>query len=459
MPELKLILGPAGSGKTRRVTGEVASCAAQGALPGPAQPPLLVIVPEQQAAAVEAQVLRRLSAEHGLGATARVRVMSLTRLAAWLMQQAGAVREQPGDLGRRLLTWSLTPESPRRAAEAAVHAEMLAELAQYGVTGAQLLQRAAAAGPALAQKLSALAQLQERYHAACRERGLSFAPATACIPELLTDTHWPYLAQTLVWVDGFAGFTPVEERALLALLGRCARVTATLLLAPAAVEGGAEHPLAREYRPTRELYHRWLELAAGARATVAPLATLDQLPRWAAGSPLAELARDGLYGAPLPDALPAQAGASPEAPADLRALACADERSEVAAAARTIRRLVLPPELGGRGWRYRDVSVITRHLDPYAPLVPLVFGEYGIPYFLDARRGLAHHPAAEYLRCGVRLACGQAAVEDVYTLAQDRPAARRRGVARAGGRAGAVRAGKRAAARRLAARSAVALAP
>lgn len=416
MPELKLVLGPAGSGKTWHVVREVAHCAAQGALPGPGHPPLLVIVPEQQAAAMELEILRRLDSDHGCPATARVRVMSLTRLAAWLLQEAGAQQEQPGELGRRLLVWSLLPDSPRREAEAAVYAPMLAELAQYGVTGDDLRGRAAA-HPALAEKLHQLAALQERYTAACRERGLSFAPAAACIPELLTGEHWPHLEHTLVWVDGFAGFTPVEERALRALLARCTRVTATLLLDPAVVEADAPHPLARDYRPACELYHRWLELAASTGASISEPLRLQELPRWAAGSPLADVARHGLYAAPG-SAMPHAAAtvAQAEALPGLRATACADERAEVEAAARTIRTLVLPPALGGRGWRYRDISMITRSLAPYAETVPLVFSEYGIPFFLDQRRKLAHHPLAEYVRCGVRLALGLAAVEDIYTL-------------------------------------------
>jgi ATP-dependent helicase/nuclease subunit B len=434
VPKLKLIIGPAGSGKTWRVIGEVAASAAQGAAPGPLQPPLLVIVPEQQAATIERAILRRLAATHGQSASARLHVMSLTRLAAWLMDQAGLRPEQPGDLGRQLLVWLLLPDSPQRQAQAAVYAQALAELAQYGVGGDELLkcagriERAAAAGldqstsatAAFAAKLRDLAGVQDAYQAACAKRGLTFSPPAALIPELLTEEHWPLLGATQVWVDGFAGFTPVEERALIAILSRCAEVTATLLLDPALLQVDEADPLAREYRPVRELHSRWLALATAAGVAVEPYIALDGVRRWGDGMPLAAVAMHGLYGTACDDAC-AGAERSPDPaaacdPPSLRALVCADERQEVEQAARAVLALVRPPEMGGRGWRYRDLSVIVRSLAPYAGLIPLVFSEYGIPYFIDQRRGLAHHPAVELVRCGVRLALGLAEEADVYTL-------------------------------------------
>jgi ATP-dependent helicase/nuclease subunit B len=450
MPKLTLLIGPAGSGKTERVLGAIAAQAAEHPWPTPEHPPLLLIVPEQQAATLERALLARLAAgdpaeatataERAAGttttdaaaagctvaeaATARVRVMSLTRLARWLMDQAGEAPRTPSETGRRLLVWQLLPASPTRDAEAAVLAEALAEALQYGVAPVQLRERAAElrlagdSGQAarLAEKLAQLAELLERYGEACTARGLSFAPPLARIPELLTAEHWPLLEQTRVWVDGFAGFTPPEEHALAALLARCAELTAAVLLDPAQRDAPAVHAPYDWYAPTRELRSRWLLLAQAAGAAVSEI-ELAQPRRWTAGSTLGALA--GRFTAINEGgALPASPGGG-SAELGLPGVCirvCGNEREELEQAARLIATLVRPPALGGRGWRYRELSVITRRLEPYAALAALVFAGHGIPYFIDQRRSVAHHPAVELLRCGLRLALGQAADEDVYTL-------------------------------------------
>ena len=56
MAKLRLLIGTAGSGKTHAVLDEAARLAAESPLPTPGHPPVLVIVPEQQAV----QILNRL---------------------------------------------------------------------------------------------------------------------------------------------------------------------------------------------------------------------------------------------------------------------------------------------------------------------------------------------------------------------------------------------------------------
>ena len=60
MPRLTLLIGPAGSGKTHRVLSEAARLALTAGLPSAEHPPLLVIVPEQQAVTIERALLARL---------------------------------------------------------------------------------------------------------------------------------------------------------------------------------------------------------------------------------------------------------------------------------------------------------------------------------------------------------------------------------------------------------------
>src|SRR5205085_2080506 len=57
-----------------------------------------------------------------------------------------------------------------------------------------------------------------------------------------------------------------------------------------------------------------------------------------------------------------------------------------------------------------------RDLTPYRDLLALRFADHGIPHFLDQRRGIAHHPACELLRAGLRLALRCGGNDDVRAL-------------------------------------------
>ena len=412
MARLTLLIGPAGSGKTHRVLTEAARAALEGPLPGEAAPPLLVIVPEQQAAGTERALLEHIAAISGSiePASTRLRVMSLTRLARVLGDKAGTVLPPLGDLGRRLLIWRLVEEGsePARRARAVALADAVAELALYEVTPEQLEERSAALAAAgtdtartaaLRAKLNEAARVLRELTAQCRARGLDMTPAPARVPELLTADNWPGLNLTRVWVDGFAGFTPAEETALTALLKRCAAVTATVLLDPARLDGPLPADTTDWFAPTRRTLGRWRELA---RQTGAPVQAIElrDTPRWPAGSPLARLAMPGA----------ATTTTTPDENCG-GATVLANERGEVDHCARTILDLV-----NNRGLRFGEVSVTTRTLEPYADLVATRFAEHGIPCYLDRREPAAAHPLVEQLRCGVRLALGQAAEEDVFTL-------------------------------------------
>jgi ATP-dependent helicase/nuclease subunit B len=55
-----------------------------------------------------------------------------------------------------------------------------------------------------------------------------------------------------------------------------------------------------------------------------------------------------------------------------------------------------------RGNRFRDCAVLVRNLDPYHKALARTFRRYEIPFFLDRRESVAHHPLAELTRNALR---------------------------------------------------------
>jgi len=85
------------------------------------------------------------------------------------------------------------------------------------------------------------------------------------------------------------------------------------------------------------------------------------------------------------------------APADaIRIISCPTAEVEAAFAAREILCFVR------HGGRFRDAAVLVRSLDGYHKPLERAFRRYGIPFFLDRREFMAHHPLAELTRSALR---------------------------------------------------------
>jgi len=92
----------------------------------------------------------------------------------------------------------------------------------------------------------------------------------------------------------------------------------------------------------------------------------------------------------------------------LRLVSCIDRESEVVVAVREILGFVRA------GGRYRETSVLLRHFDPYNQLIRKIFSRYQIPFFLDRREIIAHHPLAELTRSAIRVVAYEWQHEDWF---------------------------------------------
>ena len=85
-------------------------------------------------------------------------------------------------------------------------------------------------------------------------------------------------------------------------------------------------------------------------------------------------------------------------PSSVRLVICANPEAEATLAAREILRFV------HGGGRFREAAVLVRSLESCHDTLRRVFARYEIPFFLDRREPVAHHPLAELTRCALRLA-------------------------------------------------------
>jgi len=88
--------------------------------------------------------------------------------------------------------------------------------------------------------------------------------------------------------------------------------------------------------------------------------------------------------------------------AGLHLVTCADPDAEAIYAAREILKFVRTPRTDRTQNRFRDAAVLVRDLEKYHEPLQRVFSRYEIPFFLDRRESVAHHPLAELTRSALR---------------------------------------------------------
>ncbi|MEG1998070.1 MAG: helicase-exonuclease AddAB subunit AddB, partial [Clostridiales bacterium] len=96
-------------------------------------------------------------------------------------------------------------------------------------------------------------------------------------------------------------------------------------------------------------------------------------------------------------------------PTAIRLFHATTRREELLGVGREIIRLTRD-----QGLRYRDIGVIIRATAPYEQLLPQIFGDLQIPYFLDSKKSLLYHPLIELVRATLENWAYQLRQENIF---------------------------------------------
>jgi ATP-dependent helicase/nuclease subunit B len=207
-----------------------------------------------------------------------------------------------------------------------------------------------------------------------------------------------------------------ETLTLVNLAPLCQAVDITVLSEPALCttsKSQAGSGAASLFRRTHQTYNKLLGVLAEAGVQVEDPLVLHQeaAPRFEKSASLARLERS-LSGAGRANTIGAERPSSNAAThaADVEVVGLPTRRIEVDYAVSRICDWVQDP---ATQYRYRDVAVIVRDLEPYHDLVSKALTSRGVPFFIDWRRRTAHHPLVELLRGAAATAAENLSVESV----------------------------------------------
>ncbi|WP_370851034.1 PD-(D/E)XK nuclease family protein [Megasphaera sp.] len=364
---LTVLMGKAGSGKSRQCFREIQACAAGG---GKAW----LLVPDQATYGAERRLAESMAGRGFLG----IEVVGFSRLAYKVFQERGLEHASLSELARKIILqrllhkgekdFSILQTAARQPNFAETADRFLGECRSFCVSPEALRKAAEAVpSPTLAHKLEDIARLYEGYQDFLADH---FGSADDTMTLLAREVgHYTELQGAHVWVDGFQWFTPQQLEILRQMEKAAAKITITLTLDGSRLQ---------QQRRETALFHRAYEVYRDLKQLFPHLETVN-VPEEPAG-PLTAF-RDGFFQT-VPQG-------RQEPVAALAVWECPDRDGEIDAVARKITALCR------QGYRWRDFLVLARTSDLYHDRVERIFRRWGIPCFSDYRRPMTSHPAAE----------------------------------------------------------------
>ncbi len=384
---LQFILGNSGAGKSYTLYQRVI----QESKAHPDQK-ILVLVPEQ----FTMQTQKDLVTMHPDGGILNIDVLSFQRLAYRVFEETGTwVGKVLEETGKNLVLRKLAQEHKdelkilsgnlKKTGYINEIKSLISELTQYGVTEEELGLFTEKSGnkPHLYWKLKDVQVLYRAFHAYLADQ---YITAEELLEVLCRTVDRSRLIESSILVlDGFTGFTPIQKQLLQKLMQHARKVIVTVTLDsredPGRFQG--EHQLFHMSKRTIDSLTK-LAMEADVPVEKPVVCRPSKYSRLKAGSALLALEQNlfRLHWQPF---------VKEQQEIFLRLLRNPEE--ETAWTAVRIRRLIRE-----QGYHYRDFAVITGNMEAYSHLLERIFPAYGIPCFLDYKRSVLGNPFVEFLR-------------------------------------------------------------
>lgn len=404
---IQFVIGRSGSGKTTWMLNQMRDKLRL----SPDGHPLVMLVPEQGTFQVEHSLVSTPDV-HGM---IRGQVLSFRRLAFRVMQETGGTALLPiNDDGKKMLLYKIIHRHAKELRLFGKSSDQLGfvdrlndlynELKRYCVDVTQLDEYVQyvsqhMGGQTLMQdKLHDIACIYRDFEATLKDRYVDSEHYLAMLAKGIP--HSTYARQAEIWIDGFHGFTPQEYEVLEQLIQHARRVTIACCLDKTYDDGVPPHEL-NLFHPTATTYMQVRALAEqfGVPMDDPVILSAEPLPRFKPNAMLAHLER--AYDRRLPWKAAPNAGVlRPNHPdCGVSLYSAVHRRAEVEGVVREMLRLAREQQV-----RFREMAIMVRNIADYEELITTIFADHDIPYFLDQKRTVLHHPLIEFIRSALEIA-------------------------------------------------------
>lgn len=400
---LKFVLGPSGSGKTYQLYKNV--IAESKAHP---EENFIVLVPEQ----FTMQTQKDLVTMHDRHAIMNIDVLSFVRLAYRIFEETGAgTLPVLDDEGKNLILRKIAGNHEnelqmlrgniRKLGYISEVKSVLSEFAQYDIGEEEIDRVMENAGreSRLYYKLADMKVLYRGFQDYLKERYISKEELLDVLSRVVCKSE--ILKNSTIVLDGFTGFTPVQNRLLGELMKHCRKVMITVTIDPAEDPYRYEHPY-QLFALSKHMVTSMIQLAKENQIEIEePMELFDKIPYRFRDNPALAFLERNLF---------RYRKETYEGEQDAVKIHVAREPGEEAlAAAQQVRAYMRE-----NGYRCREIAVIVSDMEMYAEALEQAFALYEIPVFMDHKRSILLNSFVEYIRSLLGMAEQNFTYESVF---------------------------------------------
>ena len=387
---LKIIAGPANSGKSQRLCREIVEAAA-----GAPGENFIAIVPEQ----FTLQMQRRIVETSKNHAVMNIDIVSFNRLALKVFGDLGInLNEVLDDTGKALVLRKVLDENSNKLClyRKKVHMEgfidemksAITEFKSYGVSPGRLeeeSQKNEGENPELSEKLRDISLIYKKFN----EEIENIYTTSEEVPDLFARVLYRSgrLKGVNVYLDGFTGFTPVQYKIIEGFLSICRSVTCMITAPEDKLKGTC--PEGDIFALPNETYRRLTDMASR-------LGIKTELCSY--GHVSRQMAEEDLVN-------PAE-GSS----ARVFEYKGRNKRDEAFFAAEKISALVRE-----EGLRYREIAVVTTDMEGYCPYLEQAFARMKTPAFIDHKSRITDNRLSKYVLSALKVVKERFSYDSVFS--------------------------------------------
>ncbi|KMZ52481.1 PD-(D/E)XK nuclease family protein [Dorea sp. D27] len=400
---LQFIFGPSGSGKSTYLYERVIEESQQ--YP---ERKFLVLVPEQ----FTMQTQKDLVSMHPNRGIMNIDVLSFGRLAYRVFEETGGgALPVLDDEGKNLILRRIAGKyesrlkvlkgNMKKLGYISEVKSVISEFTQYDIGEEELekVMETAGENSRLYYKLKDISLLYKGFSEYLEERYITKEELLDVLSRVAGQSE--LLKGSTVVLDGFTGFTPVQNRLLLELMRCCGEVIVTVTMDDREDPYVYSHPY-QLFAISKQMVTSLVRIARESSIEMKePVCLYERpLPRFRGNDAMAYLERS-LFRFGRHSYSAEQSAVSIHV--------ARNPKEEALAVAGRVRNLVRT-----KGYRYREVGVIASDMNIYGDYLEQAFDMYGIPVFMDHKRSILLNSFVEYIRSLLNMVQQRFSYESVF---------------------------------------------
>ena len=398
---LQFVLGGSGTGKSTYVFDKIIERSMQ-----EENKNFFILVPDQFTMQTQMDFVTR----HKRGGILNIDILSFSRLSHRILEETGGNRETVlDDTGKSLVLRKVAEDLKEEVPVLGGNLKKLgyihevksaiSEFMQYGIDQTEM------------EKMLKFAKNRGGLHGKLKDLGVLYQGFNRYIQEKFITTEETYdrlamqleksalIRNSVVVMDGFTGFTPIQNRVIEKLMTLSDELIVTVSIDKKEMEQ-QENEEQQLFSLSKKTIASMEKIAKDNKVEIKPWIWMESGAKRFTESPGLAHLEENLFRYPYKK----MKGVGEE----IKIWEAATIESEVKITCREIRKLL------ETGYCYRDIAVITGDLGVYSSQIEEIFEEYGIPVFMDQTRKITLNPFIEYIRSAIQIQVKQFSYESMF---------------------------------------------